>query len=1621
METKSFNHILSTVTKLYEKGLYKQAIELLNELCENNPSNDDLFFKLGFLYSKNGNYLQSANAYEKAISLNPNKFEYYYNCGIVYTNLSKINKAINYFNKALEFTPNDINTIYNLGCALKKGNNYQDALAYFNKVLSLNNNHSDALYNIGVIFYELQNFDKAKEYFLKTISINPKFADAYWNLSLIYLREGNYKEGFNLYYWRWETNEFKNKRKSYKIPLTNLKEISQLSQGSQILVSYEQGYGDTIQFLRLLTLLKQKYHAKIAFQTKPELFNLLKSFKDIDELFTIGQYIEKPDYHFTIMDLPTLLNISVDDIKYNFPYLQPSTSIQLNKNFPYNIGFCLSGNPDHKLNHIRNISLDTFRPLFQNSNICFWNLSLEKYNLELPNYREINFNDFDELASIMQQMDLIISVDTAVIHLAGALNIPAVLLLPEFTDWRWELANDTTPYYDSIKILRKKNNWDDLISNELQNYIASKFNIYKDFILQNQKIDIEKNTYTTSITSDTNLNQSDDHNNDIINIQELNENITNNIDNSDNLQTNEFLKYNNITKPAITNNINTTSNIPAEKNLNETITNIIPTISSQEDEVKDNTQIVDHQSTEQSDHTSSNTEISNNDIFNKINEAINIYKKGDLQKSLEIFDNLLKDNHQIPEIYYNYALIQYELKNYQKAIENFEIAISFLPDNENIIIPLAKLYVVVKDKSKAKVIGDKIKNITNSFQKFFTLGLIYLFLQDYQQAKEFFGNAYKYNPNNEELLLNLGYVNFKLKNFVAATDFWTKLLEINPKNKQAYFNLGQFFEETKFYTNALECYLKAIEIDNNYYEAHFSAAEMYLMQQEFKNGWQQYEYRKYLEKYPKYPFKGNEWKGEEISDKILLVYDEQGIGDSIQFVRYIKNITAKKIILATRTSLIDVYKYSFPDVEIKDLNDISKLNYDFYVSLLSLPYIFNIVPDYKHIPYLIPEVKRLNKFLKFIDTQKLNILFVPKASGEIKEKDLDDNFIQNVLQNAQYNILTYKSPSIDTNTTDLTNLLTNIADTLALISKMDLVITVDTAVAHLAGSIGKQTILLLKFNADWRWFYDLDYSLFYPNFTILRQKEYNNWNSIYDTLIEILAKYQLEKNLSNDNFNNFLNALDNSIAKAQDLYYKYSTYWLNDYNKYPAIIAYLTKIDNSKEANNLLSELKTLFPEKKEVKLLEAIKSEISNNTIDAIDHYYKLLDKEPNNNVYKLNLANLLNENNQNNKARELYEAIIKDEPSNIIALNNLANLYQKEMEYQKALKLYQEALSIEPNNVEILYNYGSLLQILGNFNKAISCFRQVLRLDFNNYRAHFNLSTILLTQGNFVEGFNEYEYRRILPEFKYTNLDLPYWNGENLNNKKILIITEQGLGDTINFVRFLKFIKDKYPDSNITLQTNKSLIPLLEKLNYIDNIISLNSDINHHNYDYYTYILSILRFFIDKIYNANKHDTLEIPPKEIAFPKSNKIKIGICWRGSQKHKHTKIRDLSLNEFMFLTQEPYIDKYQIYSLQIDITGDEEILLKNHNIIDLRSVINDFYDTYSLLKNLDIVITVDTSVLHLAASTGKPKVYAYIPFFNDWRWLNGSNPNIWYRNLTLLKNFELDSTNFIQKSLKGIL
>ncbi|HOP49590.1 MAG TPA: tetratricopeptide repeat protein [Ignavibacteriales bacterium] len=1571
METFSYNHVLNTVAKLYEKGLYHQAIELLEELISKNTNDDDLNFKLGFLYSKVYNFEKAIFNYRKAVELKPQQFEYNYNYAIVLSENGNYELAIEYFNKALELKNNDINCIYNIGCTLKRANKFKEAIQVFENVLDINPNHAESIYNIGVIYYEMQEFQTAKEYFNRTIELNPEFPDAYWNLSLIYLREGNYKKGFQLYYWRWKTNEFQHKIKNTKIPFSKLED---LKPNTRVLISDEQGFGDTIQFIRLIPIFKEKYNLKIAFQCKKELYDLFKSYKYIDELYFYGQYIEQPDAHFALFDIATILQIDKNDIQTKIPYLFPTKKIKLNTTYKFNIGFCISGNPAHKLNNIRNIPIDDFQIIFENKNICFWNLATDKYNhlQKFENYQEPNFANFDQLASIINELDLIISVDTAVAHLAGALGKKVILLLPEFTDWRWELELETSPYYPTMQILRKKSNWKDLI-----------FRL-NDLILGSDGISITRASHGEEIESSNN-------------------NITNPIiDNT----LNNYVSQHPETK--------TDTEIPKNQQLNSEITETIIINQSEEKKIT-NQEFLNKTDSSQN----QKSEIKTQQFENDFQKSLKFYKSGNYQKVIEILSPYLEQQQNNAIFNYNYGLCLYHLNQIEKAIIYIQKAHQIDEYNIDIINTLTKIYIQIEKTDELKQIIPIIENkFSENFDKYFLLGLINQTLKNYENSLKYFQLALKYDSDNVDLLLNLGSAYFYYEDFENATELWFKVLSINPYHYQAYFNLGKFFEETKFYQNALELYLKVIAINPEFYDAQFSAAEMYLMLQDFEKGWGKYEYRKKLPKYGKLYLKGIEWKGENIDDKILLVYDEQGIGDSIQFVRYLKKITAYKILFVTRPELYELYKTANICENIYTFNQVDNLEYDYFVSLLSLPYIFNIKPDYEGIPYLKSDNQKNVKIEKYINPAKLNILLVPKSSGNIITKDLSDQQIETIIQKIDANILIYNyNPTKNyDNVTILNDIIETFEDTAAIISNVDLVICVDTAVAHLSGALGKETCLLLKYNADWRWFDNLNYSLFYKNFRIFRQKKYKIWDEPIDELISYINNLTENITLPNKNYQNFINLLDNNIEEANKLYTQYYIEWLKDYNKYPAIIIFLYKVGNNELADKLYNELKMLAPENNALKIIEAIKNELKNNLDDALNTYLELHKNNPKDIHSILKLSEIYTEKKDTVKAIEYYQKALIIEPNNILALNYLANLYQKNENYSQAEELYKEALALEPNNNDILYNYASLLQVIGKFNDAVSLYKQVIRNDFNRYGVHLNLATILLTQGNFVEGFEEYEYRRITPELKYKNFEIPYWNGENLNDKKILILFEQGYGDAINFVRFIKYLKIKYPNSNLTFAVRKNLITLLQKLNFIDNIIDINGNISVSQYDYYVYQLSLIKHFIDNIFDCKKDSCFGIPTKEIKIPEvENKLKIGICWRGSDKHKHTHIRNLPLEEFLFLTEIPYKNKYQIYSFQLDATDEEVKLLEENGIIQLKDNIKDFYDSYSFISKMDYLITVDTALLHLAGVNCKPKIYAYIGYFNDWRWLNGENPNIWYENLTLLKNYNFSSKGFLKQ------
>ncbi len=320
-------------------------------------------------------------------------------------------------------------------------------------------------YNIGTLFLDLGRINKAIYYFKKSENLKKIDNSNLWNLSLCYLTLGNLDKGFELYEYRWlkKINKPIKKFENIKTPLNTNEIINR-----NILISDEQGLGDTIQFSRFVIELL-KYTKKITFVVNAKLVKLLSN---LDKNIYVIEYNDLKtndfDFHLSLCSLPVFLRIKdINDINYYPLNFDNNNKICFDKN-NINIGLSWSGNPNFHLDEYRSIPFKNFKEILNIKRINFFKLSQNVRNQEFWDYHSFsNLFDFGdkslfEVSGVMKELDLVISSDTSIIHLAGILNIKSILLLNYNSDWRWFHDKKKTVWYPSVEIIKQKtfNSWD---------------------------------------------------------------------------------------------------------------------------------------------------------------------------------------------------------------------------------------------------------------------------------------------------------------------------------------------------------------------------------------------------------------------------------------------------------------------------------------------------------------------------------------------------------------------------------------------------------------------------------------------------------------------------------------------------------------------------------------------------------------------------------------------------------------------------------------------------------------------------------------------------------------------------------------------------------------------------------------------------------------------------------------------------------------------------------------------------------------------------------------------------------------------------------------------------------
>jgi tetratricopeptide (TPR) repeat protein len=409
-----------------------------------------------------GRFETALNSFEHALALRPAYAEAHNNKGNLLHQLHRDAEALTSYDQAISLKPDYEQAFFNRGIALQFLDRNQEASASYARAIRIKPDYTEALNNQGNTFQSLDLYQNALKAYLQAQTLDPDYADAHWNEALCRLKIGDFENGWKKYEWRWQNSISNPAKQLFTRPLWGGKENLK---GKTILLHSEQGLGDTIQFFRYAGMVA-RLGAITALQVHPSLATLLQNRSENVQILSItdaSQY----DFHCPLLSLPLAFKTKLWAIPASDAYLfsDPGLSIIWRKKLGVKssprVGLVWSGNPQNANDQARSTTLSHFVKLLRDD-IQWFSLqkeisAAEQKLLQLHGISHFGdeLNSFSETAALIEQMDVVISVDTAVAHLAAALGKPTWVLLAHNADFRWLLGRCDSPWYPSVQLFRQ--------------------------------------------------------------------------------------------------------------------------------------------------------------------------------------------------------------------------------------------------------------------------------------------------------------------------------------------------------------------------------------------------------------------------------------------------------------------------------------------------------------------------------------------------------------------------------------------------------------------------------------------------------------------------------------------------------------------------------------------------------------------------------------------------------------------------------------------------------------------------------------------------------------------------------------------------------------------------------------------------------------------------------------------------------------------------------------------------------------------------------------------------------------------------------------------------------------
>ena len=404
----------------------------------------------------------------------PRHVEARINCGLAQAALGRPEPALAEFDAALALMPGHPAAHYNRGVALIKLGRYEEAAAANDAALAAEPGHGNAWLNRGKALAQLNRYDEAIASYGKVLSLKKDHADAHFNQAMALLTQGQYQRGFAAYEWRWRRTGMPPQKSRGKPLWLGEYPLARKT----VLLHGEQGLGDTIQFARYVPVLAAA-GAKVVLEVQPELKTLMSRLDGTSSVIGRGDAPSPFDVHCPLGSLPLALKTELGNVPARVPYLTADGArlakwtAEIGALPAPRVALVWSGNPDHDNDRNRSIALRRLKPLFEASAASFISIQRELRGDDAEalaasriTHVGAELEDFADTAAVLALCDLVIAVDTAAAHLAGAMGRPVWVLVPFAPDWRWTLSGETTPWYPTARLFRqtKPDGWDDVIA-----------------------------------------------------------------------------------------------------------------------------------------------------------------------------------------------------------------------------------------------------------------------------------------------------------------------------------------------------------------------------------------------------------------------------------------------------------------------------------------------------------------------------------------------------------------------------------------------------------------------------------------------------------------------------------------------------------------------------------------------------------------------------------------------------------------------------------------------------------------------------------------------------------------------------------------------------------------------------------------------------------------------------------------------------------------------------------------------------------------------------------------------------------------------------------------------------